>query len=205
MKQSLCAYCNQPSTLTKEHLWPASLHKRLYVANQQDRNYFWLSRLQRDLPSEPQIRDVCAKCNNITLSELDNYICSLFDTTFINLLERDQEVTFEFNYHLLKRWLLKTSYNSARIHNAPDLDALKCLLPYILGKNNRLGRSVQLFVELVYPEYIEPTDIDDKSSELCSSLFYPTGHRVGHTLFRVPRIGQKILRTVHLRSYTFFL
>lgn len=205
MQQSFCAYCNQSATLTKEHLWPASLHKRLYAVNQQDRNYFWLSRLQRDIPSEPKIRDVCVTCNNIILSELDNYICNLFDTAFINLLDRDQEVVFGYNYHLLKRWLLKISYNSARIHNSPDIEALKSLLPYILGKKDRLGRLVQLFVQLVYPEYIDPSDLEDESSELCSSLFYPAIHRVGHMIFRIPGIGQKILRAVHLRSYTFFL
>lgn len=205
MQKTICAYCNQPATLTKEHLWPASLHKRLYTANQQSQNYFWLSRLQRDISSEPKIRDVCADCNNVTLSKLDNYICNLFDDTLVNLVEYGQEVVFEYDYHLLKRWLLKMSYNSARIHNSPDTKAIKRILPYILGENEKLGRSVQLFVQLVYPEHPDPRDFGNENDGLCSFLFYPEIHRVGHMIFSVPGVGEKILRTVHLRSYTFFL
>lgn len=161
--------------------------------------------MQRDISSEPKIRDVCADCNNVTLSELDNYICNLFDSTLVNILEYGQDVVFEHDYHLLKRWILKMSYNSARIHNSPDTNAIKRLLPYILGEKEKLGRSVQLFVQLMYPEYPDPRDFGNESGDLCSSLFYPEIHRVGHMIFRVPGVGQKILRTVHLRSYTFLL
>src|SRR5688572_8163074 len=113
MKQSLCAYCGEPGVPTKEHLWPASLHRRPLAVNSQSKNIFWLARLRREIPSEPQIRDVCARCNNGVLSELDKYICEVFDKSFAKVLARHERVRFEPDYHLLKRWLLKMSFNSA--------------------------------------------------------------------------------------------
>jgi hypothetical protein len=136
-------------------LWPNSLHKRLYTVNQQSESYFWLSRLQHIIPSKPTIKDVCAHCNKVILSKLDDYICRLFDTDFINICKFNDKVFFEYDYHLLKRWLLKISYNSARIYSAHDKKALEIMLLYILGKNDRLGRSVQLFVLLTYPEELK--------------------------------------------------
>lgn len=205
MSQSLCAYCKRPGTLTREHLWPASLHSRLLAVNEQSENIFWLARLRREIPSEPQIRDVCANCNNGVLSKLDNYICGLFDERFRKILARDERVLFEPNYHLLKRWLLKMSFNSARIHNSPDREALEKLLPYILGVNERLGRSVQLFVQLLYPEIPPPAELTPSSQDNEEMLFEPAGNRVGFMYFQAPGIGKKLLRAVHLRSFSFFL
>jgi hypothetical protein len=105
--------------MTREHLWPASLHRRLIEANGQvTKNVFWLARLQREIPNEPQIKDVCAECNNVILSKLDAYICSLFDSTLAHVPRRNDRVCLAYDYHLLKRWLLKMSFNSARIHNS---------------------------------------------------------------------------------------
>jgi hypothetical protein len=205
MAPSICSYCQQQATFTKEHLWPAALHKRLFVANQQTSNTFWLARLQREIPAEPQIRDVCAHCNNVVLSELDSYICALFDKTFVRILKRHEKVQFDYNYHLLKRWLLKMSYNSARIHNSVDRKALETLRPYILGTGDHLGRSAQLFVQLTYPEEVNKRELDSACESNETLVFQPSMNRVGHMLFRAHGIGQKLLRTVHLRSYSFFV
>lgn len=200
-----CEYCRQPGPLTKEHLWPTSLHRRLHAVNQQTKNIFWLSRLQREIPNEPQIRDVCAYCNNVTLSTLDDYMCRLFDSTFTRIVERYAEVVFEYDYHLLKRWLLKMSYNSARIHNSPDRGALKCVLPYILGADLRMGRSIQLFVRLVHPQVISESETSKDGDPQTKVVIDPSIHRLGHVIFRAHGIGQKTLRAIHLRSYTFYL
>lgn len=205
MPPSICAYCKQAATATKEHLWPASLHKRLYATNQQTAHSFWLAKLQREIPSEPQIRDVCAYCNNVTLSALDSYICQLFDASFVHIPQRYEKVIFEHSYHLLKRWLLKMSFNSARIHDSLDRFALDALLPYILGADEKLGRSVQLFVQLSFPEEIPKNELDPTSSQEETTILEPSIHRVGHMLFRADGVGQKVLRTVHLRSYSFYL
>ena len=128
---SNCAFCKQSGTMTREHLWPAALHARLLAANSQAENAFWLRRLEKPIATEPQIRDVCARCNNGVLSQLDTYICELFDRSFVHMPARNGSVSFDYDYHRLKRWLLKMSYNSARIHSAPDLEALETARKYI--------------------------------------------------------------------------
>jgi hypothetical protein len=201
----ICAYCKQPAVLTREHLWPASLHDRLLKANGQSQHYFWLARLQREIPSEPQIRDVCSHCNNVVLSHLDGYICALFDAALVRIPRRDERVAFEYDYHLLKRWLLKLSFNSARIHNSSDLFALEAVRPYITGQNERLGDSVQLFLQLSYPQEVSEADLPADAGLEQPVVFEPTLNRAGHLFFRVPGVGQKVLRAVHLRAYSFFL
>lgn len=206
MSRPVCAYCKQSAVMTREHLWPASLHRRLAEADGPPRKKrFWLARLQREIPNEPQIRDVCAYCNNVTLSELDAYICSLFDATLVRIPRRNDTVWLEYDYHLLKRWLLKMSFNSARIHDSRDLHALEGLLPYIRGLNDRLGRSVQLYVQLAYPEEVPESDLSDYEGVERPVVFEPTGNRVGHLFFRIPGVGEKLLRAVHLRSFSFYL
>lgn len=97
------------------------------------------------------------------------------------------------------------SYNSARIHSAHDEKALELMLPYILGEDDNLGRSVQLFALLTYPEEVKKREIDKTITSDETIIIEPKIHRVGHILFKVPNIGQKILRVVHLRSFSFLL
>lgn len=206
MSREICAYCELPNPLTREHLWPAALHSRLITANKQESSKFWLARLQKEIPNEPQMRDVCAHCNNVVLSELDAYICRFFDSTLIHIPLQDDKVMFEFNYHLLKRWLLKLSYNSARIHNSHDLHAIKAVLPYIMGQDDSMGKSIQLFLQLSYPQEVPEEDLDPETPlSVRPVIFSPTMHRLGHNFFRVDGVGQKVLRAIHLRSYTFYL
>ena len=188
--------------MTREHLWPAALHERLLVANSQAESAFWLRRLEKPIPSEPQIRDVCARCNNDVLSQLDTYICELFDRSFINMPARDELVTFAYDYHPLKRWLLKISYNSARVHSAPDLEALEGTRPYILGASNTQGKSTALFLHLTYPERIPADDLKEPS--VTSDMFYPAGNRTGYLYFRVEEVV-RFLRAVHLRAVSFYV
>jgi hypothetical protein len=205
MTKKACAYCDKHDALTKEHLWPAALHKRLYTINEQTASSFWLLRIDKDIEGEPQIRDVCGNCNNVVLSNLDSYICSLFDSNFVKILERDEEVVFEHNYHLLKRWLLKISFNSARINGSPDIGALTELRSYMLGRDEGLGRSVQLFIRLSYPEEVPEREINPESSSDNLVRIEPTVHRSGHLYFIEHGVGKKLVRAIHLRSYSFFL
>lgn len=204
MTDRQCAYCNAVGPLTKEHLWPAALHRRLVRCADEQQNRFWLRKINREIEAEPTIRDVCAECNNVSLSALDSYICELFDRFFVRSLDRHEEVKFEFDYHRLKRWLLKMSFNSGRVHSAIDLFVFPPLVPYINGQNEVLGRTVQLYVQLEYPALISDHSIT-KETPNSSFLFRPTSHRVGHAWFDVPGVGKKLLRSVHLRSFSFFL
>ena len=106
----VCAYCGSDERLTREHLWPTSLHRRLMDVSEAKQNNFWLAKLKKEIPSEPTVRDVCAHCNNIVLSALDRYICELYDRSFIHIPSRHERVEFEYDYHRLKRWILKMCF-----------------------------------------------------------------------------------------------
>lgn len=198
MDERKCAYCGSSGPLTREHLWPAALHSRLADANDETSNCFWLRRIDKEIEAEPTLRDVCAKCNNGFLSTLDEYICGVFDRHFVRLIERHSTVEFDFDYHLLKRWLLKICFNSARAHTSQDRFVFVPLLPYIRGDSLSVGRSAQLYVQLTYPSLRK----DENGQEF---LFRPTDHRVGHAWFDVPGVGRKLLRAVHLRAFSFYL
>lgn len=173
--------------------------------NQQEKSLFWLRRSQSSFEGEPQVKDVCSTCNNEVLSDLDTYICSLFDSTIVRMPARHEEVEFAYSYHLLKRWLLKTAYNSARIHQSADVQGLQRLAPYVLGKDDRLGRTVSLFAQLAYPEPIPREAIPEGLDWAAEELLWPSIHRIGHLLFRAADGRQKLLRTVVIRSFHFYL
>lgn len=154
--------------------------------------------------AEVTIGDVCRSCNNGYLSKLDEYICQLFDEYFVRILNYNEVVDFEYNHHKLKRWLLKMCFNSARIHHSKDEFAYKPILPYIRGEDDGLGRSVQLFVQLSYPGPVPESLVAGHPSTQGGVLFEPDGHRVGHVFFKIGS-DQKLLRVVHLRSYSFLL
>jgi hypothetical protein len=63
---------------------------------------------------DPVIKDVCANCNNIKLSQLDSYLSSLFDLHFKEILKPGEPATISYSYDLLLRSLLKISYNASR-------------------------------------------------------------------------------------------
>jgi hypothetical protein len=197
-----CAYCGSEAGSTREHLWPKGLHLRLVRANNAE-ELFWLARIGQEIKGQPTIKDVCAACNNGTLSELDNYMCELFDRYFIHILKRHQKIRFQHDYHRLKRWLLKISFNSARIHNSIDCFVYPPLLPYISGKSEDAGRSVQLYAQLSYPGEVPESELAEDA--LRPLIFQPTMNRVGHMWFTAHGVGKKLLRAVHLRSYSFYL
>jgi hypothetical protein len=109
MDERTCAYCGSSGPLTREHLWPAALHSRLVDANDQKSNRFWLRLIDKDIEGQPTLRDVCAECNNGFLSVLDGHVCDLFDRHFARTVDRYDTVEFVFDYHLLKRWLLRSA------------------------------------------------------------------------------------------------
>ncbi len=123
----------------------------------------------------------------------------------VHIPQRNERVAFEYDYDRLKRWLLKMSFNSVRIHRCSDLFALEAVLPYIIGENYLFGESVQLFVQLSYPEEVPEADLSTDASSERPIIVEPTINRAGHVFFRVPGVGQKVLRAVHLQAFSFFL
>ncbi|MEC5325800.1 hypothetical protein [Aurantimonas sp. A3-2-R12] len=201
-----CAYCGLTrEPRTREHLFPTALHQRLQKANKAS-HVFWLRRLGKDIKGEPSLKDVCRRCNNGFMSDLDAYICREFDDQFSVIRQRYEKVTFTYDFHRLKRWLLKMAYNSARIHLAPDTFALKALLPYTRGENDRLGRSVRLFLQLSYPAPIPAAErVRLGSEDEVPEIWEPRLNRVGISEVAIAGMGRKLIRHVALQSYTFML
>lgn len=200
-----CAYCGKTKSLTREHLWPASLHKRLQTIRGDLQHSFWSKRLDKSVPSEPKIKDVCENCNNVALSELDAYICVLFDKYFATILEKGDKVIFRYDYDRLARWLLKLSYNSARAENAFDVFALEPLAKYIVMQEPEPQNYFRAFVQLQYPGRISKDDLANSDDSARTEIFYPVVNRAGHMLFSLSNGSRKILRAVHLCSYTFLI
>ncbi len=173
--------------------------------NGDPKGLFWLRRANAEIEGEPKLRDVCQACNNGVLSQLDAYICELFDRYFIHIHQRHASVRFEYDYHRLKRWLLKMSFNSARVHTSIDLFVYQDLLPYVHGQSLSAGRSVQLYVQLSYPGKIPPENVRDPELAGAPAVWEPQDNRVGLVAFNAEGVGRKILRVVHLRSFSFFL
>jgi hypothetical protein len=174
-------------------------------ANSDTKGPFWLRRANAEIEGEPKLRDVCQACNNGALSQLDAYICELFHRYFIHIYQRHAIVRFEYDYHRLKRWLLKMSFNSARVHGSMDLFVYPNLLTYIRGESLSAGRSVQLYVQLSYPGKIPREHLRDPELVGAPIVWEPQDNRVGLLAFSAEGVGLKILRAVHLRSFSFFL
>lgn len=121
-----CAFCGQASHLSREHIWPKWLH------DSGDYPLKYHSKPDKVLPAEHVIRDVCKKCNNGPLSELDDYMKSLHLRYFSRDYHSVKNVIFEYDFERLTKWLLKVSYNSARAAGATDVDLLRLYAPYII-------------------------------------------------------------------------
>jgi hypothetical protein len=203
--QKQCAYCGRTDRkLTKEHLWARSLHQRLQKARGDKQHLFWLSRLDKEVETEPQIRDVCDVCNNGVLSHLDSYICKLWDKFFSRIHERGDFVRFSYDYDLLCRWLLKLCYNSARIHKFDEF-VYPHLVPFILtGSPPEI--EFRLFLQIVPPGLISVSELEEMGLHSDKPLRWePDLNRVGFAQFTAYDGRKKILRAVHLRSYSFSL
>lgn len=130
-----CAYCKSTTNLTKEHIFPSAIIKSfdielLAMTDKSDYHF----------KGDPVIGDVCAECNNGILSQLDAYFVTCFKNQMLTPLKPGDEITFEYDYDLLLRELLKISYNSARASNG-GYDARTTLekhIPFIITGNKKV-------------------------------------------------------------------
>lgn len=203
----VCAFCDRDvPRLTKEHLWPAALHTRISEANALpgDRYQFYLKKIDKTIAGEPQIKDVCATCNNGPLSMLDGYVCQLWDECFHRIVPAGAQIAFRYDYHLLVRWLLKICFNAARMHDS-DVRHLRACREYIL-KGDRHPDHVVAHVQLTVPS---PMSADAlafaREHGIMEEEFEPRLNRVGHLGYRT-RFGYgRIVRAVHLQSFVFLI
>jgi len=103
-----CAYCNNKINLTKEHIFPSFVYKKLNLKNNSveyltfDDNSGLVKKKK-----ELFIKKVCKKCNNEKLSRLD----SNFENIINKLFENSNNIE-NFDYQLTIKWLLKTFFNT---------------------------------------------------------------------------------------------
>lgn len=147
-----CAYCGGRGPFTKEHIYPEWLYKKTTDYDQQ----FQLATSGKFINGELTIRDTCEKCNTIILSNLDSYVLKLYDKYFNKFVGADEILTFIYDFDLLTRWLLKVSYNSARVHKS-DADELSKYTDYILSGTNR-PRHLSVLLRLIIPYRFGPEE-----------------------------------------------
>ena len=105
----ICAYCNRKKDGTKEHIIPAGILDLFPECDISIRNDVVFK-------GDLTIKDVCSECNNDKLGPLDAYGKKLISDLFLKEYKRDEKLTFEYDYQLLSRWLLKICYNYSRSH-----------------------------------------------------------------------------------------
>lgn len=116
---AICAFCDLDKKLTREHVFPDFFEKK-----REKEGLYYSASTKKYLPSAPVVKDVCAECNNVHLSNLDNYASILFSKFFNEELLSVKNI--QFDRELLVRWLLKVLYNSARSFKTPS----QVFLPY---------------------------------------------------------------------------
>lgn len=161
-----CAYCHRTAKPTREHIWPASIVRRVSERFRHHPNSPKLSW------SDPIIKDVCESCNNGPLSELDAYGSKLFDTYFARFITEGDSVSFEYDFGLLARWLLKLSFNSARSVGS-DATRLRCYAPALIDKAVALPEDFSIALDLVLPSVMpnSPRELLPASNRLCQVKF----------------------------------
>lgn len=188
-----CAYCGEDRVLTKEHVWPSSLIRKytdgLKVYNTRKNNFYI---------GDPVIKDVCEKCNNITLSKLDSYLSSLYDQYFFKILSPGDSVEIEYDYDLLLRALLKISYNSSRAGKEDKvIKAHRKFVSFILDGRYRASIILRLQVVTSSRVLIPERNVDD--------ILEPAELRCSYIAYNGALSHRFIVRLIAMNSYWFYI
>lgn len=192
----VCAYCGGSEKLTREHLWPAGIIKRVEYSMR------YTEKAGKFFDADMVIADVCSVCNNGVLSQLDNYICNLHDNFFSEFFikHESEKIVFEYDYYMLTRWLLKISYNSARMAGE-NVRLMESFVPYIMGNTRELEDMVSFRLELVPTANLA----EIKSDSINSFSITPSSARCGRILLSGITDDWCILRFVAINSFYFFI
>jgi hypothetical protein len=186
--------------MTREHLFPAAISN-----TRQDPlcpSEFYLRRARKYFSNQPTIRDVCARCNNGSLSMLDAYGDELYDGYFGRIPEPGECVRFEYDYDRLLRWILKLLFNSARIHNC-ETAFFSRFRNYILGHGKR-PRSILLFLQLISPHEFTPNErILATKSGFYEPRLDPEMLRITRLLLKTDFKKHIVARAVSLQAFMF--
>jgi hypothetical protein len=134
MTKGRCAYCGKIGLLTNEHVFPRFLynifpeHDSRYFDKFPQKGFYYQENY------EPKIKDVCQKCNNTVLSQLDSYAADFIKKYCLKIVMKEP-VKISYDFNLLIRWLLKTAYNSARILDSDKFLFEPLRVNILKGKN----------------------------------------------------------------------
>lgn len=187
-----CAYCDAGGKLTREHIWPNGFLKRT--------NYEikFSAKANKTFAGDIVVSDVCPACNNGPLSRLDNYACELYDRRFAKFCEDGATVAFSYDYSLFLRWLLKVSYNSARLAGDADAEILSMFRNVIISENPSFPLPVLIYVTIIGPSRMLNQETGDWKK------IYPLATRCGR--FELPNNGRDsdlVLRIILINSFMF--
>jgi hypothetical protein len=150
---SVCAYCRQDRPPTREHVIPAFIYD--FQKQLEQSVIGWNEVAQRMVGGEGKVKDVCADCNNRVLGELDAYGKQLLTSSGLlvqNYTKR--ELTLQYDYSLLLRWLLKVSFNSSRTDGAHS-PLFERYVPFMRGQEQSPSLSqVAVLLYLARPEIL---------------------------------------------------
>lgn len=139
---SKCEYCNKKFNYlrkeTKEHIFPTSFYKSLGLKDVKYKSYN--PKNGKVKCEEYKISKVCSCCNNDYLSKLDNYVNE-------NILEhcyKNTNFAIKYNYDILTRWLLKTTYNATIFASLTTTPYIQ-LIDYILFSKKNKNTNIKVF------------------------------------------------------------
>lgn len=187
-----CAYCPSTGPFTKEHIWPKSLiqrYEKLRTFSPKNNKFY---------TGEAVIKDVCAICNNESLSPLDTYLANLFDAGLGKILNAGEAAQLEYDYDLLLRALLKISYNSARAFADPKTKALHSSLARFVTAGLYCPKIMLRLQIVTNSRAINPID---KSEHIMS----PELMRCGTIQYEGPLSERFCVRMVAINSFWFYL
>ena len=191
--------------MTREHLIPASL--AALVKRDEDLAHTYLNRSPKKfLESQPTVKDVCNICNNEVLGKLDNEARNFIASYCLEEFNSKGETrTLKINYDLLLRWVMKVSFNSARIHDAePDREILSSYRSYILG-NGKQPKRIAFFVHGIYSH-----PVDDDQANLVmregvdnENIIHPDYIRCSLVRFQTDFDRDFVSRAIIFKSFQF--
>lgn len=151
---TICAYCGNDRPATREHVIPSFMYS--FQKQFSESVVGWNEVASRMIQGEAKVKDVCAACNNGTLGELDSYAKNLLSSCGLLVHNyKKRSLSFNYDYSLLLRWLLKVSFNSSRTDgvHAPIFEEH---IPFILGNSPPPPRHrVACLLSLAAPELLK--------------------------------------------------
>ena len=195
-KTKKCAYCGSVDAFTKEHIFPNGIIHRL------DEDLIsYNDKSDTTFKADLVIRDVCGSCNNGVLSNLDNYLCSVYDQCMSSAILPGKDAKLLYEYDLLLRSLLKISFNSARASSdgSKAVNTYRSLIPYIVG---RVSTTPNVMLRLQIVTSAKRLNVETNQVE---GLLEARLLRSAKIAYDGPLKSRFIIRLVAINSFWFYL